>query len=567
MLQSLTMKNVALIESATISFTDGLNVLSGETGSGKSVIVDSMNFVLGGKADRTMIRSGTEECSVQAVFAVDEKINAVLTELGFDTCEDETLMISRKMTTDGKGEIRVNGTPSSSAVLKKITSRLVDIHGQSEHLSLLKNNLQLKLIDEFDPKIGEIQTELTVPSRKLREIREKIQLLGGDPGERAKRLDILSFQIKEIEDAEISENEEEELLSQRKKLQNAEKISENLQEASGCLRFDAGALDKLRTAERDLLSISALDPEYDAIHERIFDLKTELEDISDTVASLLDNFDTDERELDKIESRLDQIHNLYRKYGGNYVSMTAFLQQAKEEFDTVSNCESVMLDLEKQRAAAVSEAYLICKKLRETRLGAAQKFQSSVLSELKGLGMGKSVVEVAFSDFPEREETENRLTENGFDSIEILLSPNLGEPVKPLAKIISGGEMSRFMLAIKAQTVQTEGIATCVFDEIDTGISGQIAKTVAEKFYDISKNTQVIAISHLPQIAAMSDHSVLIEKVEEAGKTYTKVKSLSAREKVAEVTRLVGGSPEDKTATAHAENMISICNEYKEAHR
>lgn len=562
MLQSLTMKNVALIESATISFTSGLNVLSGETGSGKSVVVDSLNFVLGGKADKAMIRSGAAECSVQAVFSSEERIADLISSLGYEP-DDDLLIISRRFSTEGKGEIRINGQPASATILKKITSRLVDVHGQSEHFALLKPNFQLKFIDNYHDQIAPTLEKLKHPSLKLKEIAEKKELLGGSDFERAQKLDILSFQISEIENANLAEGEEEELVALRKKLLNAEKIAESMQRASSLLTEDNGAVDAIRGAIRAISSVASYDQEYEAIFDRLTNAFSEMEDIAETVSDCASSIETDESELSRIEDRLDLIHSLYRKYGGSHDAVIAFLENAQKEYDFLFNSAQELLLLDKERDVAIKEIYQICKDLRSYRQKAAQTFSQIVMKELAELGMGRSVVDVAFNEFPTIEETESSLTSTGFDAIEILLSPNLGEPTKPLAKIISGGEMSRFMLAIKAQYSRTGEIDTCVFDEIDTGISGKIAKVVAEKFYHISKTSQLIAISHLPQIAAMADTSILIYKTEENGKTHTKTKTLSDEEKVIEVTRLIGGEVNDATAIAHAKNMIMQANEYK----
>ncbi len=566
MLQSLTMKNVALIESATLNFTEGLNVLSGETGSGKSVVVDSLNFVLGGKADKSMIRNGADACILQAVFSVSEEVNGLLQDLGYEPDEDGVLVLWRKFSTEGKGEVKINGQAASASILKKITSRLVDVHGQSEHFTLLKPVAQLELLDSFSEGADSLKRALITPLETIKNINAQLDEIGGDEAERARRLDVLSFQIDELEQAELKEGEEEELLLRRKKLQSAEKIANALSSCTQNLLRDEGVMDGLRMATRALSSISNFDPEYENLAERLSSALSELDDISSFVSDISDSFDRSEEELDAVETRLEHLRTIFRKYGGDYQAARAFLQRAKSDYDMISHSAENVLRLEKERDSARKTAYEIAINLHKVREVGAKKLCNAVMGELQDLGMARSVVEIAFSPVPSMDDMDAHLTKNGFDSIEIMFSPNLGEPVKPLAKIISGGEMSRFMLAIKAQTAQSQHLGTCVFDEIDTGISGKNARIVAEKFYKIALHMQVLAISHLPQICAMADTSHLIYKIEENGKTYTKTKVLTSSEHVLEVVRLAGGDGED-TAVAHAKTMIATAKEYQDSLR
>ena len=563
MLQSLSIKNVALITSCVIPFGEGLNVMSGETGSGKSVVVDSLNFVLGGKADRGMIKSGEKECSVVAVFTASAEVNGLIRDLGYEADEDGLATVSRRLTAEGKNEIRLNGQPISATVLKKVTGRLVDIHGQSDHFALLKNNLQLKLIDGFNPNVAALLDGLAEPSEKLKEISAAMQKIGGSEEDRLRRLDILRFQIDEIERVAPEEGEEDRLTAERKKLQSAEKIIENLSDATNALSGDGGALDGLRDALRNVARVSGFDEKYEELSVRLAALVSEAEDVGATAEDYASSVDLDEKKLAEVEDRIEELRSLFRKYGGSYDKTMAFLSSAKKEYDALSGAAERLIKLESEKAKYLKQVYNICRRLRKERETAAAAFSSAVMGELNELGMAKSVVEVRFSPFPEEAETEEKLTSNGFDSVEILLSPNPGEPVKPLAKIISGGEMSRFMLAIKARTAEAEGTETCVFDEIDTGISGRIARVVAEKFCTIALFSQLIVISHLPQIAAMADENVLIFKREEGGRTATGVRVLSTEEKVIEVTRLVGGDETEAAAIAHARHMIESSDEFK----
>ena len=427
MLQSLSIKNVALITSCVIPFGEGLNVMSGETGSGKSVVVDSLNFVLGGKADRGMIKSGEKECSVVAVFTASAEVNGLIRDLGYEADEDGLATVSRRLTAEGKNEIRLNGQPISATVLKKVTGRLVDIHGQSDHFALLKNNLQLKLIDGFNPNVAALLDGLAEPSEKLKEISAAMQKIGGSEEDRLRRLDILRFQIDEIERVAPEEGEEDRLTAERKKLQSAEKIIENLSDATNALSGDGGALDGLRDALRNVARVSGFDEKYEELSVRLAALVSEAEDVGATAEDYASSVDLDEKKLAEVEDRIEELRSLFRKYGGSYDKTMAFLSSAKKEYDALSGAAERLIKLESEKAKYLKQVYNICRRLRKERETAAAAFSSAVMGELNELGMAKSVVEVRFSPYPEEAETEEKLTSNGFDSVEILLSPNPGD--------------------------------------------------------------------------------------------------------------------------------------------
>lgn len=561
MLTKLYLKNIALIDSATIEFSNGLNVLSGETGSGKSVIIDSLNFVLGAKAEKSMIRHGENECFAEAVFDVnDYKDPSFFEENGVDV-EDGLLIISRKYNQQGKGEIRVNGRTFTSSSLRQITSTLVDVHGQSEHYTLIKQEEQLKVIDGFcEEEFFKSKERLNLLCNEYRELNEKISSLGGNSQLREQRLDILSYQIKEIADANLKEDEEDELLSLKSKLKNMQKIIDAFNECKGVLSGNLSIISQLQDLSMGLRSIIDYDKEYSELYDRIESVKIELDDITDTILDKADNIDFKENELEKIEDRLDLIKTLKRKYGKTIKEVLEFLYNAEEEYDKLKNADAEIEKLTIKIDAVHENILKEYSLLTKCRKKSAQDFSSKVINELKELGMDKSSFSVDFL-----ESDENTISKNGIDKIEFMFSANLGEPLKPLSKIISGGEMSRFMLSLKAITAKVEQISTMIFDEIDTGISGKVAKIVAKKFAKISKGTQVIAISHLPQISAMSDVSLLIQKEEEKGKTYTKVSTLTTENKVYEIVRLIGGTLDNDNALNLANDLIKECNEYKKS--
>ena len=563
MLQKLTIQNVALIDRAEINFTDGLNVLSGETGAGKSVIIESLNFVLGAKADKTLIRSGESECFVKAEFYVadNDSVNLVLDEL--DVEKDENIIITRKFNVDGKSIVKVNGNTVTLSMLKKLTALLVDVHGQSEHFHLLKNANQLNLIDKFGGnEILKIKDKLSENYTKYKNIIKEIQMLGGDENQRLLRLDILDYQIHEIEQCDLKENEEEDLIDIKRKLQHQEKISNALNSVKNAISDEGGVNDIIGNVTRVLSGITDLGQDFSELYERINSVFSELDDISDNASNLLDSMDISEFNPDQIESRLEIIKSIKKKYGKSYNEINSFLQQAIEEKEKLENFNENADKLLQQKTQLEDIIYKDYCTLHELRKKSARNFSDNVLNELQELGMSKAKFEIEFESVPQKEVC-NFSSANGFDNIEFCFSANLGEPLKPLSSVISGGEMSRFMLSIKAQTAKYNDISTFIFDEIDTGISGLVAKVVAEKFAKISRSVQVIAITHLPQISAMADNNLLISKIETDEKTITNVKQLSSNEKILEITRLIGGEVNSETAKLHSEELIKSATNYK----
>ena len=557
MLRTLYLKNVALVDEAEIAFSEGLNVLSGETGAGKSVILDSIDFVLGAKADKGMIRSGQSECSVRAEFSCDpELLRPVLEELDLE--ESDTLLIVRRLNADGRSSLRVNGCPMTAAMLRKLTSRLVDVHGQSEHFFLLKEANQLRLLDqiagtkEAREKVGELLKE-------RRALQEKLSSLGGDEGERERRADILRFQIEELENAALKEGEEEELLALRAKYQNAEKILGGLKTVRDAILSDGGAADAVNTAHRGLLSIVRYG-DYDALSERLENALAELEDIGETAESLAEELDIDEREAERVENRLDEIRSLKKKYGGSVEEALSFLARAREELSLLENsaeeCEKLRVRLENNSGLL----YAACRNLTELRKAGAEGFTERVVGELRTLNIPSARFEIAFE--PYSEEDLPRVNSDGLDRVRFLFSANAGEPPKELGKIISGGEMSRFMLAVKAQLSSLGSIGTYIFDEIDAGIGGKTARVVAEKFSAIARSTQIIAVSHLAQIAAFADREFLIEKQEAEGRTFSRIRLLGEEERREELVRLLGGD-RSESALRHADELLESARAYK----
>ena len=555
MLERLVIKNIALIDSADIVFGAGLNILSGETGSGKSVILDSLNFVLGSKADKNMIRYGEAEAYVRGEFTVAPQSAAVKALEELDIESDGEIIITRKYSADGKGNIKINGNTVTAGMLKTVSQHLVDVYGQSEHFALLSEANQLSVIDGLcGERAADIKNALSILISEKRECLRRLKQLGGDSAERARRLDLLSYQIKEIDAAELKDGEEEELIAKRRIIDNTEKIASAVSGSLGAINGDGGGSDGISAARRLMANVSEYGDDYSSVSDRLDAVLAELQDIADTLSDMADGLEFDEADARRVEDRLGLIRNLKKKYGATVDEILAFRAKAGEEFDLLSDSEAVAEKLTKRLEELDESIFGECVKLTELRKNNAENFCRDVESELKSLNISGARFEVRFDEYDKS--SANLTSVNGSDKVKFMFSANKGEPLKPLNKVISGGELSRFMLAIKTCLKDLNGISTYIFDEIDAGISGITARSVAEKFTDIAKNTQIIAVSHLPQICAAGDKNFLISKAEQNGGTVTSVREIVGDAKIAEIIRLTGGG-ETEAARQHAAELIA----------
>ena len=555
MLERLVIKNIALIDSADIVFGAGLNILSGETGSGKSVILDSLNFVLGSKADKNMIRYGETEAYVRGEFTVAPQSAAVKALEELDIESDGEIIITRKYSADGKGNIKINGNTVTAGMLKTVSQHLVDVYGQSEHFALLSEANQLSVIDGLcGERAADIKNALSIFISEKRECLRRLKQLGGDSAERARRLDLLSYQIKEIDAAELRDGEEEELIAKRRIIDNTEKIASAVSGSLGAINGDGGGSDGISAARRLMANVSEYGDDYSSVSDRLDAVLAELQDIADTLSDMADGLEFDEADARRVEDRLDLIRNLKKKYGATVEEILAFRAKAGEEYDLLSDSEAVAEKLTKRLEELDESIFGECVKLTELRKNSAESFCRDVESELKSLNISGARFEVRFDEYDKS--SANLTSVNGSDKVKFMFSANKGEPLKPLNKVISGGELSRFMLAMKACLKDLNGISTYIFDEIDAGISGITARSVAEKFTDIAKNTQIIAVSHLPQICAAGDKNFLISKAEQNGGTVTSVREIVGDAKIAEIIRLTGGG-ETEAARQHAAELIA----------
>lgn len=559
MLRQLFIENIALIDKLELDLNAGLNILSGETGAGKSIIIDSLNFVLGERADKSLIRYGCDNAVVQAVFEEydNDKVTAYLNDMGIDV--EDVLILRRKMTVEGKNECRINGRVTTLSILKGLTELLVDIHGQHEHQSLLKASNHIALLDAIgEKKISKAKDKVADEHKKYVNLKREYRKYG-DLADRERKLDLLSYQIEEIEKANIKDGEEEELLDKRKRIRNMEKILSALEDAKSILEgYDqAGVCANIKNACSILNQISNYDDGVEELVDRLNSAKLEIEDISDSLGGMLDQLNFDARSAEKTEERLEVVRNIIRKYGGTFDAVQEFYNSAKEEADMLANASLTVEKLEKEIEKTNECLKNRAEELTKLRISTATTFEKAITKELADLGMAGSTFSVQIQTTDDVDE----IGADGADTIEFLISPNAGEPLKPLAKIISGGEMSRFMLALKNIVAGIDGIGTMVFDEIDTGISGNISAVVAEKMCNISRNRQVIAVTHMPSLAAMADSHYLIAKSTTNGKTLTHITLLD--DDTDEVARLIGGNDYSQYAIPHAKEMKAWAQRYK----
>lgn len=565
MIKNLVIDNIALIEHIDIDFKEGLTVLTGETGSGKSIIIDSLSFVLGDRADKTLIKYGKDFAEVSALFEVEPNspVLAKLSEFGFgDDCE---ILITRKMSLTGKNEIRIQGKVATLAILKEVCADLVDIFGQGQHLALLNEKNQLSVLDAFcnfngcDQKLKQLYPEYLAVCRDL-------NAFGGSEAERERTIDILRFQIDEIENANLDEEEELELIATHKRLVNIEKITTALSAAVNLLASDNGAVNSLSYASNLLRGISSVDEDSADLAERLNSARLEVDDICQTLEDILSKTEISQAEIDRLEGRLELIRTIKRKYGGSIASALSFLEDAKKQYDNLVNATERIAELIEQKTALIKQMFDLATIKSQIRAKTAEQLSKRIMNELADLGMRGTTFVVQFTT-QSFDEFANSPSSNGIDKVEFLMSANIGEPVKPLAKVISGGEMSRFMLAVKNITALAERIPTMVFDEIDSGISGNVAQIVANKLANVSANQQegyqCIVITHLPQICAMADVNFKIEKFEQDGKTHTTITVMDDATKQAEVARLMGSVGEH--ALVSAQELIAFADNYKKS--
>lgn len=533
MLRLLHIENIAVIERAEISFDRGFNILTGETGAGKSIVIDAISAILGERAYRDMIRTGATKASVQAIFS-DVPNLPWFEETG--VAHDPELVIHREIYLDGKNVCRVNGTLVNVTVLRKLGVQLINIHGQHDSASLFDEENHLQFLDAFADN-EDIRMQYTAQYLTVSELRRQIDRMSMDEGEKLRRMETLRYQIEEISKAGLTPGEDEELEQRRKLLQNAEKLSDGIEEASRCLYGGDdtdGASALLAQAQRALGKLSRYTDSYQALYSRLEDLMYQVTDVAEEVRDALDDLSYSPDELEEIESRLDVIHRLRRKYGATCDDILKYLENAKKELDEIEFADDHLERLKGKLKKAEQDAWKVATALRNNRKQAAEEMSTRILTELSQLDMPRVRFQCNFEEL--------ELGSNGVDAVAFYMSANAGEALKPMSKVASGGELARIMLAMKNVLAERDQVNTLIFDEVDTGVSGRAAQRVAEKLKSVATHKQVLCVTHLPQLAALADTHLLIAKEERQGSTYTTVTPLDFEGRKRELARIIGGA-------------------------
>jgi DNA repair protein RecN (Recombination protein N) len=561
MIHHLYIRNYAVIDELDLDFGPGLNLLTGETGSGKSVIVDAIGIALGERTDSDAVRTGADKAVVEAVIGVEDspEVLRILDDAGISP-EDGRIMVSREVQATGKSQCRINGRVSTVSLLKEITDHLVDTHGQHEHQFLLHSERHIDVLDAWcGPEADTRREQVAAGYSELRRLQAELKQLKDDERDRARMLDLYQFQADEIAAAKLTPGEEDELLADRTRLAGAEKLSAGASAAFELLGERSGegcALDGLREAVGTLQSIGDLDDRLGPMVESLQSALYNIEDAVRELRSYRDGIEFNPERLSDVEERLDLIRNLKRKYGESIEEILKYGESLQSKLQTLTNSEDRALELESAIESASHEAISAAESLSELRRQGGQTFANAVVRELTGLNMPHAVFEC-------RQERKD-LDYSGIDRVEFLISANPGEPPRPLARIASGGEMSRIMLAIKSATAAVASIPTMVFDEIDVGVGGRTAEVIGERLANLAKGSQVLCITHLPQIASLSGNHFCIEKRLLEDRTVVRVRQLSDEERVAELSRMLGGAKPSDTAVLHAREMLGIEEEHFE---
>ena len=548
MLSLLHIENIAVIECADITFDAGFNILTGETGAGKSIVIDAISAILGERAYRDMIRTGTNKASVRAVFTNVPKFSW-FADNGVEY--DPETIIQREVYLDGKNICRVNGTLVTVSILRKLGIQLINIHGQHDSASLFDESNHLQFLDAFaeNESLRDVYTEKYETVAKLR---REIERLHMDESEKLRRMETLRYQIDEISKANLQAGEDEALEQRRKVLQNAEKLSDGIHTAVDCLygsEDSDGAASLLAEAERELARLSRYTDAYNDLHDKVADLMYQVQDAAEELRDARDDLSYSADELEQIESRLDIIHRLRRKYGATCEDILQYIENAQKELDEIEFADDHVERLKTKCQKAEKQAWDAAISLRNNRLAAADALSKRILTELAQLDMPRVQFSCNF--------TETELTSIGADMVAFYMSANAGEALKPLSKVASGGELARIMLAMKNVLAEQDQVATLIFDEVDTGVSGRAAQKVAEKLRSVAKTKQVLCVTHLPQLAALANTHLLIAKEERQGRTYTTVTPLDLDGRKRELARIIGGTNITETTLKSAEEMLN----------
>lgn len=563
MLVSLHIENVAVIKSIDFDFSEGFMVLTGETGAGKSVVIDSINLLLGSKAERELIRTGQQQAMVSGLFAdLSDKTVTGLSALGIEVPDDGEILLQRTVSQDGKSRAMINGRSISLSMLKNVTPLLVSVHGQTDTASLQDSKNHLEILDVY-ADIGELKNRYQEAFSTLEGIRKEIREVSDKLTESERLKEILQYQIKDIESANLKEDEEDVLVEKRAKLKNSEKITKNSEYIFKALKgSEKGSVYYLLDRSMAALNqISDVVPSFSEYADRLRECLYQVDDIAEEVYAVIDDIDGDPTAtLNKIESRLDKISKLERKYGSTIRDVLEFCSKAKSELETLENSDGILKELHHKERKAYNEALILARELHDKRAAAAKTLENTVKDTLEFLDMPKVVFFVSLKEMTKGEE--RLLTKDGGDLIEFYISANRGADPQPLAKIASGGELSRIMLALKSVISNKDGIPTVIYDEIDTGVSGKTARKIGIKMLSLSKTTQLFSVTHSAQIASLADKHFLISKGDINGETETSVKVLDTEGRINELSRILGGINITSAQRAAAEDMLAEKKNY-----
>ncbi|GIN38319.1 MULTISPECIES: DNA repair protein RecN [Heyndrickxia] len=563
MLQELSIKNFAIIDELFLSIEKGLTVLTGETGAGKSIIIDAVHLLVGGRGSSEFVRHGEKKAEIEGLFILDDPTHPCYErarEFGIDI-EEGMIILHRDLSSAGKSVCRINGKLVTISILREIGSTLIDIHGQHEHQELMNESNHLRLLDQFgSQEIEQALNNYGILYKQYEQTLSKLKSLSENEQQMAHRLDLIQFQLREIQGANLQLNEDEELMEEKRKLSNFEKLFDSLKTSYGALQGEQKGIDWVGLAMTQLEAAAEIEKDFSPILESVSNCFYILEDVARTIRNEYDSLEYSPERLNDIESRLNEINQLKRKYGGTVEDILEYSATIEEEIETIINRESHIEDLQKKLYQVQKDLFLEAKQLHDLRKIWADQLTKAIHDELKHLYMDKTIFEVRFLQSADelKGNPNPPFRKDGLDIIEFYISTNPGEPLKPLNKVASGGELSRMMLALKTIFSKHQGITSIIFDEVDTGVSGRVAQAIAEKIYQVSEHSQVLCISHLPQVAAMADTHLFIMKETVDGRTRTLVRTLEHNEKIKEVGRMISGVEITDKTKEHAEELLQL---------
>ncbi|MDQ0213817.1 DNA repair protein RecN (Recombination protein N) [Oikeobacillus pervagus] len=569
MLQELSITNFAIIEKLNLSLDQGLTVLTGETGAGKSIIIDAIQLLCGGRGSSEFVRHGEKKAELEGLFLLEDEHHPCYDQakkVGIDI-EDAQIVLRREISANGKSVCRVNGKLVTIAIMREIGTSLVDIHGQHEHQELMNAASHIRLLDQFgDDEIAQAKDNYLQIYKQYDETLKKIKQLSENEQQMAHRLDLIQFQLNEIQNANISLNEDDQLLEEKKRLMNFEKLFESVQIGYDALRSEGKGLDWVGLVMNQLETAAELDSEeYGSLLESVSNCFYLLEDVAHQLNHALEGLEFDPERLNFIESRLNEINQLKRKYGSSIEEIMEYAATIEEEIETLTNRESHIENLNRTLKSLRQDLFLEAKQLSELRKKWATKLTEAIHHELQQLYMDKTVFEVRFVvSATDLDEKRDPFQKDGVDILEFYISTNPGEPLKPLSKVASGGELSRMMLALKTIFSKHQGITSIIFDEVDTGVSGRVAQAIGEKIYQISIHSQVLCISHLPQVAALADSHLFISKTINEGRTTSSVDYLQAGDQIKEIARMISGVEMTDLTKQHAKELLQLASTMKQ---